>query len=358
MGLSNFDEALVRFHLGDLEYAGGLANHGPMGAEALERLGHQALIPAFLGLYAPRIPMAKPGTRITEAEEPEALGELSRAADWVATFEGRLEQGDWRRVVTKFVPPLIPGLFAGAGHGFLRVAHAVRSLEIHDSRLRRNELARGLAYWSARFQTLPGRLGIGTSPPIERLESMATWPLVEEVDARQGFFFQIIRRLDRFPVFSEAIEDLALPRFVEFDEFLSHLGRVAASLYLDHPSLRMAYVHALTIPSAARLVAPYLREGDACRLGSAVFQATAALHSLFGTGGGEANCGDTDPEIERVSESWDEIRYHAASSLQEHAIKMAEACWREDQIRKDPVFRRAAADAALKIDGRGRAAEC
>ena len=46
--MSNLDEALERFHLVGFEYAGGFANHGPMGAEALESLGHQALIPAFL----------------------------------------------------------------------------------------------------------------------------------------------------------------------------------------------------------------------------------------------------------------------------------------------------------------------
>jgi len=358
MDVSNFDEALERFHLGELEYSGGLANHGPMGAEALERLGHQALIPAFLGLYAARVPVAKAGKVMNESEEAVALGEMSRAADWVATYEGRLEQGDWRSVVETFVPTLIPGLFAGAGHGFLRVAHAVRSLELEDSRLRRNELARGLAYWSARFQSLPGQLGAGTSPTCEAPDQMDSWPLVNEADARQGFFFESVRRLDRFPAFSEAIEDLASPRIAELDEFLSRLCRVAASLYLGHPSLRIAYVHALTIPSATRLVAPYLSDLDACRLGSAVFQSTAAMHSIFGSRGGEAVTDAPDEEVERVAKSWDEIRYHAACSLQEHSIKMVEACFREDQIREDPVFRRAAADAALKIDGRGRAAEC
>ena len=42
--MSNFNEALETFHRGDLEYAGGLANHGPMGAEALERLQQPRII--------------------------------------------------------------------------------------------------------------------------------------------------------------------------------------------------------------------------------------------------------------------------------------------------------------------------
>ena len=56
-------------------------------------------------------------------------------------------------------------------------------------------------------------------------------------------------------------------------------------------------------------------------------------------------------DVRRTAESWDEIRYRAATSIQEHAIKMAEACWREDRIAPDPVFRLAAADAAIKLEG-------
>jgi hypothetical protein len=67
---------------------------------------------------------------------------------------------------------------------------------------------------------------------------------------------------------------------------------------------------------------------------------------------------EPEEEVARVAEDWHAIRYHAACSLQEHAIKMVEACWREDQIAAAPILRLAAADAALKIDVRGQAAEC
>ena len=92
--MSNFDEALERLHLVDLEYAGGLANHGPMGVEALEALGHQALIPAFMDLYVPRLPVAVPGTPMDERACEDALGRIERRGDWVATWEARLERGD------------------------------------------------------------------------------------------------------------------------------------------------------------------------------------------------------------------------------------------------------------------------
>ncbi|MFP6656088.1 MAG: hypothetical protein VCB25_10710 [Myxococcota bacterium] len=353
--MGNLDEALQRFHVGHLEYAGGLANHGPMAAEALERLGHQALIPAFLGLYAPRLPIAEKGRTLSEDEASEALGEIARAADWVATYETRLEKGDWRSVVAASVPKLIPGLFAGAGHGFLRTAHALRSLEACDSPLRRRELAHGLAYWSARYRPLPGRLGCGALRPTEGLASLADWPQLGEAVSRVGFLSDSVRRLDSFPEFSEAIERLALPEPTEVDAFLGGLCSAAASLYIDHPDARIVYVHALTIPSAARLVAAYLSEAEACLLAAAVFQATLAIHSIYGE---KKSAIESDSEVDRISGNWDEIRYHAACSLDEHAIKMVEACWREYQIHEDPVFMRAAADAALKIDARGRIAAC
>ena len=354
--MSNFNEALETFHRGDLEYAGGLANHGPMGAEALERLGHQGLIPAFRGLYAPRLPLAEPGRVLSDSQAMNSLGDISRGADWVATFEARLDGGDWRSVVAESVPELLPGLFAGAGHGLLRTAHAVRSLEREDSPLRRRELARGLAYWSARFQPLPGRPGHGASSVRELETDFSSWPFVGEPESRTGMFFESVRRLDRFPAFAAAIERYARPQSGELSAFLSRLCRVAAAAYLAHPAARIAYVHVFTIPSAMRLIAPLLDEETACLGASYAFQAMAAMHSMFGESIEIPE--PEDEEVVRIAEDWDEIRYHAACSLQEHAIKMVEACWREDLIAEAEILRRAAADAALKIDARGRTPGC
>jgi hypothetical protein len=354
--VGNFDEALERLHEGGLEYAGGLANHGPMAVEALERLGHQALIPAFLGLYAPRLPLMEVGLPIPEPDMAASRGDWSRASDWVATFETRLVESDWRDVVGDCIPELMPGIFAGAGHGLLRTAHAVRSLEEQDSPLRRRELARGLAYWSARYQSLPGCPGNGAVPVGRLVEEFSTWPQVGEADARSGLFFESVRRLDRFSAYSAAVDRYDAPHAEELDSFLSELSRLAAAAYLAHPESRIAYVHALTIPSAWRLVSPYLARQHACLGGSYVFQAMAAMHSLFGE---RTEIAESDDEVRRVAGGdWGEIRYHAACSLQEHAIKMVEACWREDQISEAPILRLAAADAALMIDGRGRVAGC
>jgi hypothetical protein len=360
--VSNFDEALERFHRVDLEYAGGLSNHGPMGAEALESLGHHALIPAFVDIYVPRLPTLEPGIALSESESEILLGDVSRRADWVATYEQRLESGDWQTVVATEVPRLLPGIFAAAGHGLLRTAHAIRSLEREDSPLRRRELARGLAYWAARFQSLPGLPGsrakgsVVEQQTIGLKESLSNWPKLGEAAARRGFFFDVVKRLEGYRPFSTAVEQVPVPSPESIDAFLTTLCREAAHRYLLHPAERVAYVHGLTIPSAFRLLVPHVPAEDACMGVAFALQAVGALHSIFGEE--ETETPVHDEEVVRVSGDWDEIRYHAACSIQEHSIKMVEACWREDQHSADPSLRLAAADAALKIEGRGQASTC
>ncbi len=359
--VSNFDEAIERFHLNDMEYSGGLASHGPMGAEALEALGHQALIPAFLDIYVPRLPPASQGEPLTASEEAAALGDFERRAGWVARFEAELEEGDWRDVVAARVPGLLPGLFAAAGHGFLRVAHAVRSLEREDSPLRRRELARGLAHWAARYQSLPGKpaeaAGVAAAGTTGKAvaEALAAWPLLHEAEARTGYFFEIVGRLDDFPDFARAVETLPAPAAGELEAYLDALCAASASLYLAHPEARIPYVHAVTLPSALRLVAPLLSEADQARAAGYVLQAVGALHSMFGERRAPV---EIDPEVEAGAVDWDEIRYRAACSIQEHAIKMTEACWREEKRSGDKVFRLAASDAALRLEGTRSAGGC
>ena len=354
--MSNYEEALERFHRADLEYAGGLANHGPMAAEALESLGHHALIPAFVDVYVPRLPALEAGQPLTLAELDASLGELSRRGDWVATYETRLEGGDWRAVIEIEASRLLPGLFAAAGHGLLRVAHAVRALEREDTLIRRRELAYGLAYWAARYQTLPGLPGSrSAAQPIGLGDALADWPLFGDAAARSGFLGRVVERLEDFRDFSRIVEAVPLPAAASLDAYLNELCRTAAALYVAQPQARVAYVHALTIPCALRVLAAHLSDHDACLGAGYALQAVGALHSMYGES--EATP-EFDDEVLRVSEGWDEIRYHAACSIQEHSIKMAEACWREDRHASDPIFRRAAADAALKIEGRGQKSVC
>ncbi len=358
--MSDLDDAYERFLLVDFEYGAGFSNHGPMAVEALESIGHPALIPAFVDSYAPRILAARPGRIPAPDEIAAALGRPERAADWAAYFDAGLAGGDWRDVAMSAIRTLLPGLAAAAGHGLLRTVHALRALERDDHPIRRRELARGLAYWSANFRRLPGEPGRkarGSDPAgdarIEPAPLLHALALVPDCGRSAETFVESMGRLDALEAFRTAIEDCPVPVGEEVDGFLGRLVRAAAALYVAHPDARIAYVHAVTIPGAVRWLAPRLAPADASCAAGFAFQAVAAFHALFGATPSRAG---VDDEVARVARSWDEIRYRAACSLEEHAVKLAEVCWREHRLDPDPILALAAADAALRLEGNPNAA--
>ncbi len=79
--MTDLDQAFARFQQGAPEYGPGLANHGPMAAEALVQRGHEALLPGLVDVYAPRLPVCPGGTPIAEAERDAALGDVRRQGD-------------------------------------------------------------------------------------------------------------------------------------------------------------------------------------------------------------------------------------------------------------------------------------
>jgi hypothetical protein len=353
MAVEELDEALERFQIGQCEYGGGLSNHGPMAAEALIALGHRALVPALVERYAPRLGAAVlEGRPLPEADWESALSDYDRLGDWIATFQARLEDGrPFGAVVAEAVALLADGLIGAAAHGWLRTAHAARALEDHDTPVRRKELAVGLGYWAARYARLPGVAGSHAVPgrgPGEAIGAVVPVP----PERRRGVLFtEQLTALDDDAAWRDTVESVDLDRFdADPGGWIAELCRTMAALYLRHPAARIAYVHTVTAPSALRLVLAHLDRRTARRAAGAAFQAAAALHAVAATGAGPP---DPDPEVEALADSTAEIRYRAACSLEEHAIKMAEACVREDRVAPDPVLRRAAADAALRLESQG-----
>lgn len=341
--MSELDAALERFQASAPEFGPGLANHGPMACEALLRLGHEALIPGFVERYAPRLPPCPQGEPIPESEQRTARGRPARIGDWIVSWQLDLEAGPWRERLAEAVGELLPGCFASAGHGLLRTAHAVRALGDEDSPLRRRELAYGLGLWSARYQELPGTVGARPAGVVPAA-LLATGPVVAPARRRAGLFTEQVAVLDTEVAFDQALAAVDLgdaPLSV-----LSSLCAAAARAYLANPGARIAYVHALTIPSALRMLAPLLpsalqREAVGCAVKAAV-----ALHAVSHCDGEESAA---SAEVERLAGDEAETRYRAACSLDDHAIKFSEACLREDRVAPDPALRLAAADAALHM---------
>jgi hypothetical protein len=327
-----------------------------MAAEALAALGHPALIEGLVDVYAPRVPPLRTGAAIPPDQREGALGDPSRLPDWVATYDREVEQRPWPELLSAQVDHLLPGLFAGSAHGLLRVAHGVRGLEEADTPARRRELAMGLAYWAGRYQELPGtpsadaQAGQGVRASFDRVGIV----LLEK--RRPGLFSDAVRVLEEDADFARVVAGFD-PGEADLGAQISEICRVSAHLYLAHPGARIAYVHCLTAPSSLRLFAHRLDPVVARRAVGYALQAALALHAVSASGESEESEmeGETSAETRRLAGDIAEIRYRAACSLEEHAIKFAEACLRENASAPDPVFTLAAADAVTHLDtGAGR----
>ena len=80
------------------------------------------------------------------------LGDARLFGDWTAHLRREAADTDWRSLLLRWWPRLLPGLAASATHGVIRTAHAVRSLRAagpNPDPLLVDELAQGLAFWAA-----------------------------------------------------------------------------------------------------------------------------------------------------------------------------------------------------------------
>ncbi len=112
------------------EYAGRLANHGPMAAEALVVLDRPDAVVPWVERYKKRLREHPGGTKPIDPKAwREALGEGDRVGDWIVFFRRQIEERPWKTVLAEWTARLSPGVVAAAFHGAIRTAHAVRSLE-------------------------------------------------------------------------------------------------------------------------------------------------------------------------------------------------------------------------------------
>jgi len=330
-----FDRALDRLHGTDLEFGSGsldgLSNHGPMAAEALVTLGHADRVDAFLDAYVERLRARPPGTPITD--RAAALGDVTRAGDWIATYERELAERPWRDVLREAVPALSAGVLASALHGWLRVAHAVRSLERADTPSRRRELAHGLALWAARYQELPGDPGARPAPGRDAAAVLARVPRLDV--PRRGLIFDRLKVVATDPRFAAAIDSWD-PSTFELDGFVRGAAAIGAAGVIGVPGSRIALVHVVTGASALRIVAPHLDDAATRRLAGHLLQVVASVDAVYG----EPVALDDAPAPEPEPEA---LRALAGRSRDDHGIKLAEAALREHAIAPAPTLLRAAA---------------
>lgn len=249
------DEAYERLHVTGPEFEGGDANHGPMAADALIRLGRPGEVGGWLDGYTRRLHPA-PRTRwvINDADWRESLGDRSRLGDWLALFARHMRESPWEEVLARWWARLLPGAIASATHGLIRTGHAVRALREYETSRRRDELAQALGYWAARWQPLPGQ-----QPPEGAVEVGAALDAIPIVGA-VGSAGSRVALLGAAPSWSPALRRLApVTAPAAVPAALDLLVDAAVTRYerWAHGSPVML-VHAATAPRAAALVLPAL----------------------------------------------------------------------------------------------------
>ncbi|MCM6774621.1 questin oxidase family protein [Nocardia sp. CDC159] len=339
------NDALER--LDDLGYeralgGGDLANHGPMGAEALAVLGHGDAVPEWIEVYrnaAPHHDPPVPYQRLDGSDEADwrsALGDIARAGDFEELFGREIAEDGWQAVLMRWWPRLLPGPMTGLTHGLIRTAHAVRGLAATNepTPLQLRELARGLGYWAARFVGAPGRGHLVGALPVPA--ALAAVPRLPDPPRNPREGLARMRDPHSMPGYADALDVLA-PDHI--DRLLSDMTANYAGICVAHSAggFPIPLLHGVTAPAAARLVLPQLPPEWHAPTAAALWQAQVTLLMMITTGrDGE------DTALARAQRAevpaWDELIGRAVDHGDEHVIKFTEACLREHSLRPDPRY--------------------
>lgn len=334
-------DALDRLRGTGPEFDGFLANHGPMAAEALTRLGGADALPRWVDDYLIRLDSAPSVRRgISDADWREHLGDEALFGDWTAYLRNQAQEMSWRDLLLQWWPRLLPGLAASATHGVIRTAHAVRSLrgsgaEPHP--LLVDELAQGLSFWAARYQNLPGnpRL-VGGSDSIAALNRL---PRLDPATPSEGpgivGRLVSLRHLDGF---TDGLDGWGPPSTP--DDALDDLIGAAARVLAARDDAPIAFCHAVTAPAAVRLVLPELPSEVQRASVAASWQVVGGIVAAFASPRQEAESAAAEADAGALLQKLDA---RAIENGDEHVIKLTEAAEREYR-RSDDVTLLVAAD--------------
>jgi hypothetical protein len=331
--MTRLDEAYERLHVTGPERAGWLSNHAPMAVEALARHGHEDDVHAWIDWYAPKLedmparyaPIRGDGWR-------DALGDPRYIADWVDRITGELGDGDWRTVLAVWWPRLLPGIAAGATHGVIRVGHAVRTLLSGDeSEPAVTELGHALAYWAARWQTVPG-----VATPTGELAAAPALDAVPVLPEQRGGIRERLARLDDLPGWPESVTAAGLPADPDAArDWLADLVHAGVRRYRYHGyGQPIMLVHAATAPNAVLRTLPALPAELWLPSVAAAWAASAAVTSVYAPAAAlspdeaAAPPAGTDPVGEVVAA--------AARHRNEHVIKLVDTAVEVHERTGDP----------------------
>ena len=355
------DEALEALSGAASDFENGNSNQAPMVVETLATLEQpQAIIP-WLDGYRPGLPERPSARPALQGDWREALGKLELWPDWVGLFRNELAENPWREVLDRWVERLAPGLSGEATHGIIRTAHAARALETLETEPRLNELADALAYWAASFHDFKMVAPAGYRFGIK--QALAQVPRLEV--SRAGNITDTLTRVDMQPLFAPVL-NLYQGGAKPLDD-LSTLTEHFAGLYLANahdPGRVFALIHAVTGPSALRLLAPHITQANTELLLHYAWQTAVAIQAVWARdkikpvddaaeSGSAENLIDAAVSSGAAEESAvvRDLVQAAVESGAAHSIKFTEACLREHALNPQPVYLAAAKDAIGRLDG-------
>ncbi|MFJ7329378.1 questin oxidase family protein [Streptomyces cyaneofuscatus] len=316
------DEALERIHLAGPERDGWLSNHAPMAIEALVRHGHARLAHRWLDHYRPKLEdMPGSAAPVTARNWQEALGDISRVADWTAFFERETADRPWRTLLAEWWPRLLPGIAAGATHGVIRAGHAVRTLLAGEETAPRvRELAHALGYWAARHQPLPALERLTPAP--DAAAALDRVPPIADQDGGIRSRFEQLTGLTGFPDWPGRAP--AGPEAAR--AAIEELVRAATHRYATHGhAAPIMLVHAATAPNAVLRTLPALPGALWTPSLHAAWAASAAVTSAYGPREAPPVTEHlTTTQAAEVAQHPQEVFQRAAAHGDDHTIKFTD----------------------------------
>lgn len=328
----SLDATLARAREDSAEFPYCLANHGPMVAIALDRLGAspERIAQWFEGYRETNglVPPPPPVAPITAADWEAALGRRAREADYRAFFTDETRRLGVAGATRRYLPRLVPGAAGSALHPLMRLAYATLKNDVEEA-------GAALGYWAACYMPLPpaGAYAPDTDDPGEVLAGVADIEGVRDYEPETDLLWHNIRAVADLPGFAPVVDRLA------FDSDTPR--RLAATaLALFAATQDFAALHAVTGLHWIRLVEPNL--DDAEPLYRAFWQVIAAVVPKIGF---PAPPGAEALAAMRATRApdWPEIRAKAIASADEHDISLTYSAFAEQGVWRDPLYRIVAA---------------
>ena len=276
---SALDEAFERLAFAGFELPNGFVNHGAMACEALAALGFEDELDGWARRFARVARPAMSRCLRARSNGPKPSVTTGNFQSGWATLAEEIEGKGWPAVVEVWVPRLMPALATALFHGAIRAGHAVRAVSAADTTARRQELARALGYWAARFR--PGQPAGG------------------------------------------------LPEVADVQAAVVAAAATGAGYYVAEPNI--FHLHGVTGAMAVELLGALSLPRRRRRSGASPGR---ALGLVFRSAPGCSPQPDGAPgrELARAAEA----------SLDPHQVKLVEACRRGSRLSGDPVFATAA----------------